>query len=151
MINQDEFFMNMALEQAKLAWDVYNEVPIGAVIVRNNQIIAAGSNLSLTNVDPTAHAEIIAIRKAAQSIGNYRLSAVDLYVTLEPCPMCFGAIMHARIKKLVYGAKDPKFGALGSIVNLSNYKWNHKFTYQGGILEQDCAGILKEFFKQKRD
>ena len=151
MINRDEFFMQIALEQAKLAWEIYNEVPIGAVIVQDNRIIADGSNLSITNIDPTAHAEIIAIRKAAQFIGNYRLSKVELYVTLEPCPMCFGAIMHARIQKLVFGANDPKFGALGSIVNLSNYKWNHKFTYKGGVLEQDCARLLKEFFKQKRD
>ena len=149
-MNQDEFFMLKALEQADLAWKKNNEVPIGAVIVQKDQIIAIGSNLSITNLDPTAHAEIIAIRRAAQSINNYRLVETSLYVTLEPCVMCFGAILHSRIQRLIFGAKDPKFGAVGSVVNLSNYKWTHQFSYQGGVLEKDCAGILQEFFKTKR-
>ncbi len=150
-MNQDEIFMLKALEQAKLAWEKNNEVPIGAVIVRQNQIIAVGSNLSITNLDPTAHAEIIAIREAAKLLHNYRLVDVDLYVTLEPCAMCFGAIIQARIKRLVFGAMDPKFGVIGSVVNLGDYKWTHKFSYQGGVLKKDCALILKEFFKNKRN
>ena len=149
-MNQDEFFMLKALEQADLAWKKNNEVPIGAVIVQKDQIIAVGSNLSITNLDPTAHAEIIAIRRAAQSINNYRLVETSLYVTLEPCVMCFGAILHSRIQRLIFGAKDLKFGAVGSVVNLSNYKWTHQFSYQGGVLEKDCADILQKFFKTKR-
>ena len=150
-MNQDELFMQKALEQAKLAWQLNNEVPIGAVVVQENQIIAVGSNLSITNLDPTAHAEIIAIRRAAQFLNNYRLVDACLYVTVEPCAMCFGAVLQARIKKIVFGANDPKFGAIGSVVNLNNYLWTHKFTYQGGILEKDCKSIMQEFFKNKRN
>lgn len=150
IMNQDEFFMLKALEQAELAWKNYHEVPIGAVIVKNNQIIAVGSNLSITNLDPTAHAEIITIRKAAQYVNNYRLVDVDLYVTLEPCAMCFGAMLHSRIKRLIFGARDAKFGAVGSVVNLIDCKWNHKLIYQGGVLEKECAFMLQEFFKERR-
>jgi tRNA(adenine34) deaminase len=150
MSDLKEFFMTKAIEQARLGWELYNEVPVGAVVVHKEKIVSVGHNLSLTNLDPTAHAEVIAIRKAATVINNYRLPEFDIYVTLEPCPMCLGAIINARIKNLIFGAKDPKFGALGGVVNLSNYNWNHKFFYQGGILEHDCVMLMKKFFQNKR-
>ena len=141
--------MQQALEQAKLASQL-NEVPIGAVVVQENKIIAVGHNLSITNLDPTAHAEIIVIRNAAKILKNYRLIDASLYVTVEPCAMCFGALLQARINKLIFGAKDPKFGAIGGVADLTNYKWTHKFEIEGGILEQDSKVLLQEFFKNKR-
>lgn len=150
MEQQDLYFMQAALQQARLAWKLNNEVPVGAVLVQNQQIIARGSNAPISNLDPTAHAEIMAIRSAAQLLGNYRLVNSILYVTLEPCVMCVGAILHARINRLVFGAKDPKFGALGSVIDITNYSWNHKFSCVGGILDQDCGLVLKEFFASKR-
>jgi tRNA(adenine34) deaminase len=146
----DQFFMAKALEQAELAVQQNQEVPVGAVLVRNNNIIAVGSNLSITNVDPTAHAEIVVIRQAAHILNNYRLIDTSLYVTLEPCAMCFGAILHARISRLIFGAKDPKFGAIESVVSLNNYQWNHKFNYTGGVLELECAAVLRKFFQTRR-
>ncbi len=148
-MNNHEFFMQQALEQAKLASQL-NEVPIGAVVVQENKIIAVGHNLSITNLDPTAHAEIIVIRNAAKILKNYRLIDASLYVTVEPCAMCFGALLQARINKLIFGAKDPKFGAIGGVADLTNYKWTHKFEIEGGILEQDSKVLLQEFFKNKR-
>jgi len=148
-LNRHEFFMQQALQQAKLAWQL-NEVPIGAVIVQEEEIIATGHNLSITNLDPTAHAEIIAIRNAARILGNYRLVKASLYITVEPCIMCFGALMQARIKQVVFGVKDPKFGAIGSVVDLTGYNWTHKLTVTSGVLETDCKFILQEFFKNKR-
>jgi len=141
--------MQQALQEAKLAWQL-NEVPIGAVLVAEDNIIASGHNLSITNLDPTAHAEIIAIRNAARVLGNYRLVNTSLYVTVEPCVMCFGALMQARVNKVIFGAKDPKFGAIGSVVDLTSYKWTHKLTIISGILEPECKFILQEFFKNKR-
>ncbi len=146
----DEFFMSEALIQAEIAWKTYNEVPIGAVIVKDNQIIATGFNSPINNLDPTAHAEIIAIRKASQILNNYRLINTTLYCTIEPCVMCFGAIIQARIKRIVFGAKDLKFGVLGSMINLEQYKWNHKFEITNGILEANCKLLMQYFFKQQR-
>lgn len=151
MEKTDQFFMQAALLQARLAGALYSEVPVGAVLVKNNQIIAQGSNYVISGLDPTAHAEIVTIKQAAKLINNYRLIDTVLYVTLEPCAMCLGAIIQARINRVVFGAYDPKFGALGSIVNLHNYSWNHKFQYTGGILAEECANLLKEFFKNKRN
>ena len=150
MPNNDEFFMSKALEQAKLSWHQHNEVPVGAVIVHDQDIIAVGSNLSITKLDPTAHAEIIALRAAAQVVGNYRLAGASLYVTLEPCAMCVGAMLHARVARLVFGAWDKKFGAIESVVKLTEYPWNHKFNYSAGVLEAECAAVLKQFFQEKR-
>ena len=148
-LDRHEFFMQQALQQAKVAWQL-NEVPIGAVLVAEDNIIASGHNVSITNLDPTAHAEIIAIRNAARVLGNYRLVNTSLYVTVEPCVMCFGALMQARVNKVIFGAKDPKFGAIGSVVDLTSYAWTHKLTIISGILEPECKFILQEFFKNKR-
>lgn len=141
--------MQAALQQANLAWQL-NEVPIGAVLIKENNIIAHGHNLPITNVDPTAHAEIIAIRNATKILNNYRLINTTLYVTIEPCIMCFGALIQARVKHIVFGAKDDKFGSLGGAINLTSYKWNHKIEVTSGILEADCKAILQNFFKTKR-
>ena len=145
-----EFFMGEALKQAKLSFEA-DEVPIGAVLVHQNKIIASAHNLSITNHDPSAHAEIITIRDAGQYLNNYRLLNCSLYVTLEPCVMCLGAIFHARINNLVFGAYDPKTGACESVINLkSNKNLNHHCTIQGGILEKESKTLLQDFFKNKR-
>lgn len=146
----DEFFMAEALMQAEIAWKSHNEVPIGAIVVKDHQIIATGFNYTINSMDPTAHAEIFAIRKAAQVLKNYRLINTTIYCTLEPCIMCFGAIIQARIKHIVFGARDLKYGALGSMFDLEKYSWNHKSTVTSGILELQCKELLQEFFKQKR-
>ena len=144
-----EKYINTLFKEANRAFQ-QKEVPIGAIVVYQNKVIAKAHNRRIKSHDVTSHAEIIAIRRAAQSINNYRLVETSLYVTLEPCVMCFGAILHSRIQRLIFGAKDLKFGAVGSVVNLSNYKWTHQFSYQGGVLEKDCADILQKFFKTKR-
>ncbi|MDF2519720.1 MAG: tRNA adenosine(34) deaminase TadA [Clostridia bacterium] len=145
-----EFFMKKALEQACNALYL-DEVPVGAVIVRGDQIISTGHNLKETSKDPTAHAEIIAIRRASEALGGWRLSDCDMYVTLEPCAMCCGAILQARIRKLYIGTMDPKSGAAGSLLNLLNdYSFNHKCEVESGLLEDECSQILKNFFKSKR-
>lgn len=147
--NKDIYFMQQALECAKIAYSK-NEVPIGAVIVKDNKIVAKGYNKSITLKDTTAHAEIIAIRKACKKLGNYRLNDCSIYVTIEPCIMCIGALVHSRIKNLYFGAYDKKFGACGSIIDISKTKANHKINIYSGLLEKDCAIIMKEFFKSKR-
>lgn len=148
--SQDIFFMQHALmlaEKAKRA----NEVPVGAVIVANNEIIGEGFNCPIDNCDPTAHAEIMALRRAAQKLNNYRLPGTTLYVTLEPCAMCIGAMLHARIKRLVFGATDPKTGAVVSVFKpLDEKNLNHKIEYQGQILAIECGKILSDFFKSRR-
>ncbi len=151
MQNQSpEYWMNLALEQARYAQSI-GEVPVGAVIVKDNELVAVGYNCSITSQDPSAHAEIVAIRNAAQKLANYRLIDCDLYVTLEPCIMCLGALLHSRINKLYYGASDPKTGALGGLVDLSKlYIVNHQILTQGGILTESCSVILKDFFRNKR-
>ena len=127
------------------------EVPVGAVVVKDGQIIGRGSNAPIGMHDPSAHAEILAMRDAAKNIGNYRLVDCSLYVTLEPCAMCAGAIQHARIGKLIFGAKDPKTGACGSVINLmAEDKLNHHTDINAGILESECGQLLSDFFKQRR-
>ena len=146
---QDIYFMQQALKCAENAQEK-DEVPIGAVIVKDNKIIAKGYNKSITLKDTTAHAEIVAIRKACKKLNNYRLNDCSVYVTIEPCSMCMGALVLARIKNLYFGAKDIKAGACGSILDISKARTNHKIKIYSGLLEQDCARIIKEFFKNKR-
>lgn len=147
---QDEAFMRIAIalatEAAKLG-----EVPVGAIVVKDRQIIGKGRNAPISLNDPTAHAEIQAMREAAQYLGNYRLVGCSLYVTLEPCAMCSGAIQHARIARLVYGASDPKTGCCGSVVNLmAEQKLNHHCELIKGVLAAECGTLLSDFFRQRR-
>ncbi len=138
--------LNLAQHAAK-----QNEVPVGAVVVLDNQIIGEGWNQPISSCDPTAHAEIIALRNAAKKIGNYRLLNTTLYVTIEPCPMCCGAFIHARIKRLVYGAQDPKTGAVSSIFNLlDNPRLNHRVQVTHGLLAEESAALLQQFFSARR-
>jgi tRNA(adenine34) deaminase len=147
---EDSDYMQLALDLARQAASK-GEVPVGAIIVKNGVVIGRGSNAPIQNHDPTAHAEIIAMRQAAATLGNYRLVDCTLYVTLEPCAMCSGAIQHARIAKLIYGANDPKTGACGSVVNLMiEEKLNHHTKVIGGVLAVECGEILSSFFKQRR-
>ncbi len=143
-------FMQQALAQAHLALAA-GEVPVGAVVVRAGQVIARGHNTCVSGHDPSGHAEIVALRAAALALGNYRLADCELYVTLEPCAMCAGAMLHARLKRVVYGAPDPKTGAAGSVINLfEQTQLNHQTALQGGVLAADCAELLRDFFKQRR-
>lgn len=142
--------MQHAIEIAKLAAK-NNEVPVGAIVVKDGLVIGQGGNATIGSHDPTAHAEIIAMREAAASLGNYRLVDCTLYVTLEPCAMCAGAIQHARIARLVYGANDPKTGACGSVVNLmAEAKLNHHTEVKSGVLAEECGALLSAFFKERR-
>src|SRR5690606_7032539 len=144
----DAIWMRQALDQARNAWAL-GEVPVGAVVVRDGEVIATGFNQPIGNHDPTAHAEIMALRAAATILGNYRLPGCELFVTLEPCAMCAGAMMHARLARVVYGATDPKTGACGSIVDLfAQEKLNHHTQLVGGVLADDCGALLKEFFAE---
>ncbi|OPZ62820.1 MAG: tRNA-specific adenosine deaminase [Candidatus Aerophobetes bacterium ADurb.Bin490] len=144
------YYMKEALKEAAKA-EKKDEVPVGAVIVSGGKIIARGHNLIRSKKDPSAHAEMIAIKKAAKKLNNERLNGCALYVTLEPCSMCAGAIILSRIKLVVYGTKDPKTGACGSMISLLQHeKHNHKVEVHNGVLEQECGDILKEFFKGKR-
>lgn len=148
--HQDEFFMREAMTLAQQAAE-RGEVPVGAVVVKDGEIVGRGSNAPIGTHDPSAHAEILAMRDAAKNIGNYRLVNCSLYVTLEPCAMCAGAIQHARIGKLIFGAKDPKTGACGSVVNLmAEDKLNHHTDINTGVLESECGQLLSDFFKQRR-
>lgn len=150
LLDTDDYWMGLALEQAHRA-EQQDEVPVGAVIVRDGQCIARAYNQCITNNDPSAHAEIQAVRAACQLIGNYRLIDATLYVTLEPCCMCAGCLVHARIKRVVYATPDPKAGAAGSVFNLVNgYPLNHKVATTTGILQQSCTELLKNFFKARR-
>lgn len=148
---EDDTFMRLAIDQAHNAWAL-GEVPVGAVIVKDGQVIATGFNQPIGNSDPTAHAEVQAMRAAAELLGNYRLSHCSLYVTLEPCAMCAGAMQHARIGRLVYGAADPKTGACGSVVDLfAEPRLNHHTTVRGGVLGAECGTLLSRFFAQRRE
>ena len=150
MMTTDTEYMHIALDLARQA-ALNGEVPVGAIIVKDGEIIGRGSNAPIALHDPTAHAEMIAMREAAQHLGNYRLVDCTLYVTLEPCAMCSGAMQHARIKRLVYGASDPKTGACGSVINLmSEEKLNHHTEVVGGVMAEECGAVLTEFFKQRR-
>ena len=142
--------MRMALELAAQA-AAAGEVPVGAVVVKDGAVIGRGFNRPITSNDPTAHAEIVALREAAAALANYRLPGCELYVTLEPCAMCVGAMVHARIGRVVYGASDPKTGACGSIVDLPAIAhWNHHGVFTGGVLEPECGAVLKDFFAARR-
>lgn len=152
MLNShDEPFMLLALEEAKKAAEI-GEVPIGAVIVRNGEVIGKGHNLRETTKDPTAHAEMIAIKEASKHLGGWRLLDSALYVTLEPCPMCAGAIVQSRIDRVVFGVSDPKAGCAGTLMNLlQEDRFNHRVEVTSGVLAESCSGILKDFFRQLRD
>ena len=147
----DLTFMRLALGQAHLAARA-GEVPVGAVVVKDGRVIAVGQNAPVAAHDPTAHAEIAAMRQAARVLGNYRLEGCELFVTLEPCAMCSGAVLHARLDRVVYGATEPRTGAAGSVINLfENTQLNHQTRVVGGVLEQECTEVLQQFFQQKRD
>jgi len=146
----DEIFMHVALELAEKA-ESLGEVPVGAVVVRNNEIVGRGFNAPISRHDPSAHAEMMALRDAAQRLGNYRLVDCELFVTLEPCLMCAGAVMHARITRLVYGASDPKTGACGSVMDVfAERRLNHHTEVTGGVLMEECSAMLSNFFALRR-
>ena len=145
-----DHWMALALAQARLACAA-GEVPVGAVVVRHGKVIATGRNAPVESHDPTAHAEVVALRAAAQAAGNYRLDDCELYVTLEPCAMCSGAMLHARLKRVVFGASDPKTGAAGSVINLfAQPRLNHHTVLQGGVMAADSTALLQQFFRQRR-
>ena len=147
---EDEKWMQYAIIEANIAKDK-GEVPVGSIIVQNNKVIAKAHNSPISKNDPTAHAEIEVLRKAGKKLLNYRLPKTTLYVTLEPCAMCLGAMVHARIQRVVFGASDPKSGVCGStIVLLSESIFNHQISVSGGVLEHECKNILKSFFKLRR-
>jgi tRNA(adenine34) deaminase len=149
-IEHDRFAMRIALDQAQNAWLV-GEVPVGAVILRKGQVVATGYNRPVTTHDPTAHAEIVALRHAATLLGNYRLPDCEIFVTLEPCAMCAMALMHARLKRVVFGAADPKTGAAGSVVNLFDQaRLNHQTVVEGGLMAEVCGSLLRDFFAERR-
>ena len=148
-MNSDEKFMRLALEQAHLAYKM-GEVPVGAVVVRNGEVVGTGYNRRETDKNAVAHAELLAIDDACKRLGGWRLWECELYVTLEPCPMCAGAIINSRIKRLVYGASDKKAGSVESIVRMFDLPYNHKPPYTAGVLEEECSQILKSFFKEMR-
>ncbi|MEH6437650.1 tRNA adenosine(34) deaminase TadA [Massilia sp. DD77] len=143
-------FMGLALLEARKAWE-QGEVPVGAVVVKDGEVIATGYNQPIGSHDPTAHAEIVALRAAAEKLGNYRLPGCELYVTLEPCIMCSGAMMHARLARVVYAAPDPKTGACGSIIDLfAEERLNHHTEVAGGVLADEASQLLKSFFAERR-
>ena len=147
----DEYWMQRALELAKKA-EAQGEVPVGSVLIKDDQVIGEGWNHPVSANDPTAHAEISAMRAASDKLQNYRLPGTTLYVTLEPCTMCVGAMIHARIERLVFGAYEPKTGAVTSVFDiLQSPEHNHCVNFQGGVLENECAGLLKEFFQARRN
>jgi len=147
----DEFFMKEALKEAEKAYSTY-EVPVGAIIVCNGQIVGRGYNQRESLRDPTAHAEILAIREASKYMDAWRLSKSTMYVTLEPCAMCAGAIVNARIDRLVIGARDPKRGCAGTVEDLTNHpQFNHRLKVEFGVLEEECSHILSKFFKELRE
>ncbi len=149
-VADDEAWMRYALRLAQRA-EQLGEVPVGAVVVKDNRCIAEGWNNSIVSHDPTAHAEVVALRAAGIVVENYRLSDTTLYVTLEPCVMCMGALSHARVKHLVFGAYDPKRGAVCNALSLSDASFlNHHIDWTGGVLEADCSVLLKDFFRARR-
>lgn len=149
-MSHDTIFMQQALSQAQNAWAL-GEVPVGAVVVKDGEVIATGFNQPIGTHDPTAHAEVMALRAAATIMGNYRLPGCELFVTLEPCAMCSGAMMHARLARVVFGASDPKTGACGSVIDLfAQEKLNHHTEIVGGVLAEECTGLLRQFFAERR-
>lgn len=150
MSDADSYFMQQALLLADQA-EALGEVPVGAVLVYQNQVIGRGYNRVITDTDPSAHAEMLAVREAAASLQNYRILDTTLYVTLEPCPMCAGMLVHSRVKRLVFGAYDLKTGACGSLMNLARHdRLNHQLEVTGGVLEASCADKLSNFFRVRR-
>ena len=150
MTERDVAFMTQALLLAREG-QAAGEVPVGAVVVKDGEIIGRGFNAPISRHDPSAHAEMVALRDAAQRLGNYRLPGCELYVTLEPCAMCAGAIMHARIARVVFGARDPKTGAAGSVVDLfGEERLNHHAVVEGGVMAEECGALLSEFFAARR-
>ncbi len=149
-LKADEHWMKEALKEAQKA-EAIQEVPVGAVIVKNNQIIARGFNQVILQNDPTAHAEVVALRKAAEALGNYRLVDSEMYITLEPCMMCLGAMVHARVKKVHFATKEPKAGVICSHLHLDKAPFlNHQIEVESGVLEAEAAALLKQFFYQRR-
>ena len=150
MATSDEFWMEEALRTAQRALEA-GEVPVGAVVVCAGEILGRGWNRNINDCDPTAHAEIVALRQAAANLGNHRLGDCELFVTIEPCAMCAGALVHARIKRLVYGADDPKAGAVHSVLQVLNHpQLNHRVEVKGGVLAGRCADMLQNFFRDRR-
>jgi tRNA(adenine34) deaminase len=142
--------LTLALDEARAA-GAAGEVPVGAVVVENGVVVGRGQNRVLRDVDPTAHAEIVALREAARTVGNYRLGNCELFVTLEPCAMCAGAMIHARLSRLIYAAADPKAGAAGSVLEVLNHpKLNHQMPITSGVLAEESGELLREFFRQRR-
>jgi tRNA(adenine34) deaminase len=149
-VANDEQYMRAALEQAALA-ETAGEVPVGAVLVSCGEIIARGHNRNLLDTDPSAHAEMVVLREAARRLKNHRLGACELFVTMEPCAMCAGAIVHARVARLVYGADDPKAGAVASVLQVVNHpKLNHQTEVVSGVLADECGGMVRQFFRKRR-
>ena len=149
-VELDHQFMQQAIEQAQLA-ALEGEVPVGAVLVRDGRVISKAFNQPITHHDPSAHAEMLALRAAARAEENYRLPGSTLYVTLEPCTMCAGAMLHARVDRVVYGAPDPKTGAAGSVLDVfSSKQINHQTTVEGGVMGEECGQLLRSFFKERR-
>lgn len=146
----DQQYMRMAIEQAQLAAQS-GEVPVGAVLVKDGQVISRAFNKPIANHDPSAHAEMLALREATLAEENYRIPGGTLYVTLEPCAMCSGAMLHARIDRVVYGASDPKTGAAGSVLDIfASKQINHQTSVEGGIMSEECGQLLRDFFKGRR-
>ena len=146
----DEVWMEQALEQARLAAKE-GEVPVGALVIKDGEIVGSGHNRNLLDHDPTAHAEIVALRQAAARLGNHRLTDCEMFVTIEPCAMCAGALIHARLSRLIYGASDPKAGAAGSALQVLNHpSLNHQMEVKSGVLAEKCSEILQAFFREKR-
>lgn len=151
MNDSDDRWMRLALEQAQLAARA-GEVPVGAVLVADGRIVATGFNQPISACDPTAHAEVVALRAAARALGNYRLPGTTLYVTIEPCAMCTGALVHARVQRLVFGAAEPRAGAVVSTLQLLNgERFNHRIAVQGGVLAAECAAAMQNFFRERRN
>jgi tRNA(adenine34) deaminase len=150
LVNIDELWMEEAIRAAQRALEM-GEVPVGAVVVCEGKVVGRGCNRNLTDSDPTAHAEMVALREAGANVGNHRLGDCELFVTIEPCAMCAGAMVHARLKRLVYGADDPKAGAVHSVLQVLNHPGlNHRMEVRGGILAGKCAELLQEFFRKRR-
>ena len=149
-MHDDLMFMQLAMDQARAA-EAIGEVPVGAVIVLNGEVIGAGHNRVITDHDPTAHAEVVALRAAAKAVGNYRLTGATLYVTLEPCAMCSGALVHARVARVVFAADDPKAGAAGSVLQVLDHPaLNHRCQYEGGLMAEQASAMLTDFFRARR-
>jgi len=149
-LEKDQHFMEMAISEAEKAF-LLDEVPVGAILILNDKILSRAHNARISTIDPTGHAEIIAIRKAAQTIKNYRLTGASLYVTLEPCPMCFGAIIEARIKEVVFSVREPRSGVMGSLYDFQNDpRWMHKIIVREGVLQEPVRNLLHNFFEKKR-